>query len=160
MDADDGEEAAGLEAFFAVAEEEIAVAGCAEIADEDVLGAKASTEELRAIRFLQVEQNIFWRRLVARRHHVQPLDWVGLIAGAEFVEPFGRIGKLRMKLDGDFRADFVAAAANRGADRGEQVGGLGAELHLHLADGFDGDAGESAAPSRMNGGYGAFPRID
>ena len=37
--------------FFAVAEEEIAAAGGAEIADEDVGGAKAGGEELGTIGF-------------------------------------------------------------------------------------------------------------
>jgi len=76
--------------------------------------------------------------------------WMGLgsSAGAEFVEPFGGVGELGVELDGDFGADFVTAAADGGADGGEQVGGPGFEVHLHLADGFDGDAGEGAAPIR------------
>jgi len=42
-EADDGHEAAAFGAFFAVAEEEVAAAGGAEIADEDVGGAEAGT---------------------------------------------------------------------------------------------------------------------
>jgi hypothetical protein len=159
-DADDGQEATGLGAFFAVAEEEIAAAGGTEIADEDVLGAEAGVEELRVIGFAEIEQNIFRRGLVARWHHVEPLDGIGFVAGAELIEPFRGIRKLRLKLDGDFGANFVTAAVNGGADGGEEVGGLGAEVHLQLADGFDGDAGERAAPSRMNGGDSAFLGID
>lgn len=89
---------------------------------------------------------------MARRHHVEPLDGIRLIAGSELIEPFVCIGKLRLKLDSDLRADFVTAAANRGADGGENILGLRAELHLHLADGFCNDALERAAPSRMDGG--------
>ncbi len=157
---DDGQEATGKSTFFAVAEKEIAAAGGAEIADEDVLGAEAGVEELRAIGFAEVEQDIFRRGLVARRHPIQPLDWIGLIAGAELIEPFGGIGKLRLKLDGDFGAHFVAATANRGADGGEEISGLGAEVHLHLADGFGGNASESAAPTGMNGRYSASFGVD
>ncbi len=158
--ADDGHEAAARSTFLAVAEEKIAAAGGAEIADEDVWGAEASTEELATIGFAEIEQNIFGWRLVAGGHHVEPLDGIGFIAGAEFVEPFGRIGKLRLKLGGDFGADFVAAAADGGADGSEEIGGLGLELHVHLADGFDDDALERAAPAGVNGGDGTLFRID
>ena len=60
----------------------------------------------------------------------------------------------------DFGADFIAAAADRRADGGEDVAGLGFELHLHLADGFRNDALEGAAPTGMNGGDGAPFRVD
>ena len=93
---------------------------------------------------------------MAGRHHVEPLDGIGLVAGAEFVKPFRSFGELGEELSGDFRADFVAATANGGADSGEEVGGLGFEVHLHLADGFDDDASESAAPTSVNGGDGAL----
>jgi len=149
-----------LGALFAVAEEEIGVAGGAEVADEDVLGAEAGGEELGAIGFFQVEEDVFRRGLVAWGHHVEPLDRIGFVASAEFVEPLWGIGELGMELDGDFGADFVTAAADRGTDGGEQVGGLGFEVHLHLADGFDGDAGEGATPSGVDGGYGAVFGVD
>jgi len=97
---------------------------------------------------------------VAGGHHVEPLDGIGFVAGAEFVEPFGRISELGLKLDGDFGADFVAAAADGGADGGEQVARLGAKFHLHFPDGFRDDALKGAAPSGMNGGDGALFRID
>jgi len=60
-EADDGEEAAGLGALFAVAEEEAGAAGGAEVACKDVLGAEAGGEELRAIGFFQVEEDVFGR---------------------------------------------------------------------------------------------------
>ena len=147
-------------ALFAVAEEEIGVAGGAEVADEDVLGAEAGSEELGAIGFFQVEEDVSGRGLVAWGHHVEPLDGIGLVARAEFVEPFGGIGELGVELDGDFGADFVAAAADGGTDGGEEVGGFGFEVHLHLADGFDSDTGERAAPASVDGGYGAVFGVD
>jgi len=159
-EADDGEVAAGLGALFAVAEEEIGLAGGAEVADEDILGAEAGGEELGAIGFFQVEKDVFGRGLVAWGHAIEPLDGIGFVAGAEFVEPIGAVGELGVKLDGDFGADFVTAAADRGTDGGEQASGLGFEVHLHLADGFDGDAGEGAAPSGVDGGYGAVLGVD
>ncbi len=160
MDADDGHEAAARGTFLAVAEKEVGTAGSAEVAGEDVWGAEASAQELRAIGFAEVEEDVFGRGLVAWGHHVEPLDGIGLVAGAEFVEPFGGFGKLREKLGGDFGADFVATAADGGADGSEEVGGLGFELHLHLADSFDEDAGEGATPAGMDGGDGALFRVD
>ena len=88
---------------------------------------------------------------MAGGHHVEPLDRVGLVAGAEFVEVVGGIGELGEELGGDFGADFVAAWADAGADGGQKVAGVSAEVHLHFADGFGGDAGQGAAPA---GGYG------
>jgi len=159
-DSDDGKEAAALGTLFAVAEEEVGAAGGAEVAREDVLGAEAGGEELSAVGFLQVEADVFGRGLVAGGHHVEPLDWVGFVAGAEFVEPVGGVGELGEVLGGDFSADFVAAGADGWADGGEDVGGVGGEVHLHLADGFDGDTDEGAAPAGMDGGYGAFLGVD
>src|SRR6266403_5508256 len=91
-DGDGGHEAAALRAFFAVAKEEVAAAGGAEIADEDVGGAEARAEKLGAIGFTEIEQDVFGRRLVAGRHHIEPLDGVGFVASTEFVEPFRGFG--------------------------------------------------------------------
>jgi hypothetical protein len=88
------------------------------------------------------------------------LDRVRFVAGTEFFEPVGGVGELGVELDGDFRANFITAAADRGADGSEQVGGPGAEVHLHFPDGFDSDAGEGATPSGVNGGYGAVFGVD
>ncbi len=147
-------------AFLAVAEEEVAAAGGAKIGDADVRGAEASADELGAVGFAEVEEDVFGRGLMAGGHHVQPLNGIGLVAGAELVEPFRSFGKLRLKLGSDFGADFVAAAADGWADGGEKVGGPGLEVHLHLADGFDDDALERAAPAGVNGGDGALFRVD
>ena len=61
---------------------------------------------------------------------------------------------------GNLGANFVAAAADGRADCGEEIGGLGFELHLHLADGFYHDAGEGATPAGVNGRDGAIFRVD
>ncbi len=159
-EADDGEEAAALGAFLAVAEEEVTTAGGAKIADEDVLVAEAGAEKLGAVGFAEVEEDAFGWGLVARGHHVQPLDGIGFVAGAEFIEPVGCIGELREELRGDFGAHFVAAATYGRADGGEEVGGLGLELHLHFADSFGDDAGQGATPAGMNGSDGALSRVD
>ena len=89
---------------------------------------------------------------MARRHHVKPLERVGFVTGAEFVEPIGSVWKLRSEFDSDFGANFVAAPSDSRTDGGEQIRGLRAEPQLHLADGFYDDALECAAPSGMNGG--------
>jgi hypothetical protein len=149
-----------LGAFFPVAEEEIAAAGGAEIADKDVLFGEAGAAELGAVGFAKVEVDALGGRLVAGGHHAKPLERVGLIAGAEFVEPFGSIRKLGQIGGGDFGANFVATAADGRAERGEQIGRLGGEFHLHFSDGFCDDALQSAAPARVDGGYSSFSGID
>jgi len=159
-EADDGEEAAGKRAFFAITEEQIAAAGGAEIAEENVLAAKAGFEKLGAVGFAKIEEDAFGRRLVAGRLHVEPLKRVRLVTGAKFVEPFRSVGKLRMEGGSDFGADFVATAADRGTDCGEKVRGPGAKFHLHTANGFGDDALKGATPSRVNGGDRAGRGID
>ena len=159
-DADDGQEASALWAFFAITEEKVAAAGGAQAVDEDVGSTDSGAKKLGAIGFAEIEEDVFWWRLVAGRHPVQPLDGIGLVTGAEFVEPFGGFGELGKKLSGNFGADFVAATANGWAYGGKQIGRVGFELHLQPADGFDDDALESAAPAGMNGGDGALLGID
>ena len=149
-----------MEAFLAVAEEEVSAAGSAEITNEDVWGVEAGTEQLGAIGFAEVEKDVLGRGLVARRHHVEPLDGVGFVTGAEFVEPIRGFGELREELRGDLGANFVAAGADGWADGGEEVGGAGFVLHLHFADGFGDDALQSATPAGMNGGDGALFGVD
>ncbi len=147
-------------ASLAVAEEKVAAAGGAQAADEDVGGRDASARKLGAIGFAEIEDDVFGGGLMGWRHHIQPLNGIGLVTGAEFVEPFGGIGELGKKLGGDFGADFVAAATDGGADSGKQIARLGFEMHLQLADGFDDDAPEGAAPAGMNGGDSALFGID
>src|SRR5260370_11802647 len=110
VDADDGEEAAAFGAFFAVAEKEVGTAGGAEVADEDVGGEEASAEELGAIGFAEVEEDVLGRGLVAWGHHVEPLDGIWLVAGAGFVEPFGGLCGFVNKLGGGCVCHFVAVA--------------------------------------------------
>jgi len=149
-----------LGAFLAVAEKEVATAGGAEAADEDVCGAQAGAKKLGTIGFAEIEEDVFGGWLMAGGHHVEPLDGVGFVAGAEFVEPLGRLGELGEELAGDFRADFVAAAADGRADRGEEVGRLRFEVHLHLADSLDHNARQGAAPAGVNGGDGTLFGVD
>ena len=107
--ADGGKQAAGEGAFAAVTEEKIGVAGGAEIAGENILRPQASGEELRAIGFTQIQVNIFRRRLVAGRLHIEPLEGIGFFAGAGFIEIGGGIGELRGEPGDEVRGDFVAA---------------------------------------------------
>ena len=136
------------------------MAGGAEVAHEDVLEAETGFQELELVGFFKVEEDFFGWGLVAGGHHVEPLEGVGFVAGAEFVEEFGGVGEFCGEVGGDFGADFVAATADGGADGGEHVFRIGFEFHLHLADGFDDDAGECAAPARVDSGDDAFFGID
>ncbi len=158
--ADHGHQAAGRAGFFAIAEEKIAAAGSAQITHDDVLGVQASVEKLRMIGFVQIEENILGRRLMAGRLHVEPLQGIGFVAGPQFIEPIRSVWELRPELGSNFRAYFVAAATDGRADGGKQVRGLGAELHVHLAYGFGYDALQRAAPTGMDGGHGAILGIN
>ncbi len=97
---------------------------------------------------------------MARRLHVEPLEGIWLVAGAEFIEPVGRVGELGGKGCGDLGADFVAAAADGRADGSEQAIRPRAELHLHFPHGFCDDALQCAAPAGVNGGDGSLFGID
>jgi len=79
--------AAGEGTFLAIAEKKVAAAGGTEVADENIFGVDTGVEKLSAVGFAQVEQNVFWRWLMAGRTHVEPLKRIGFIAGAEFIEP-------------------------------------------------------------------------
>jgi len=115
---------------------------------------------LGAVGFAEVEEDAFGRGLVAGGHHVEPLDGVGLVAGAEFVEIAGGVRELGEELGGYFGADFVTAGADARADGGQEIARVGAEMHLHFADGFGGYTGEGAAPASVDGGDGAFFGVD
>src|SRR5207245_11428585 len=95
----------------------------------------------------------FARRLVARRNHGEPRKGVRILAGGEAlkrsVEPFRGLRELRGKSLRDFRADFIAARANRRPERGDYVWGLGPELKAHSAERFGDDPRQRAAPTRM-----------
>jgi hypothetical protein len=142
-----------------VTEKQARVAGGAEIAYVDIFVEKPGGNELGAIGFAKVEMDIFRGRLVAGRLHVEPLERIGLFAGARLVEVVGGIGELRGEFGDEVGGDFVAAGADRGADGGEEIGGLAAEFEPHAADCFLRDARESAAPARVNRSNGSFFRI-
>ena len=142
--------------LFAVAEEERGVAGGAEAGGEDIFFAEACGEKLGAIGFGEIEADVFRRRLVAGRHHVEPLERIGFFAGAGLVEIVGGVRELGCELDDEFGADFVTAGADGWADGGEEIGGIRMETGVEFADGFFEDAGESAAPTGVDGGDGAF----
>ena len=115
---------------------------------------------MRAVCLAKIEANIFWGRLVARRGHVEPLNGVGLVAGARLVEIIVGIGKLRGEFGDKLDADFVATRTDGRTERGEKVGRFAAEFELHAANGFLSDASESASPTSMDSSDYAFFGID
>ena len=90
------------------------------------------------------------------RELVEPLQGIRLVAGAQLVEPFRGFRELRKKRRGNFRADFVTAAADGGTDGRQQISGTRAKLHFHTADRFFHDALQSAAPARVYGSDGTI----
>ena len=97
---------------------------------------------------------------MAGRFHVEPLERIGLFAGARFVEIFDGISELRGEFGDEVGGHFVATGPDGRTDRGEEIRRLAAKFELHSADGFLGDAGEGAAPTGVNGGYGLIFWID
>ena len=88
---------------------------------------------------------------MAGRHHIEPLEWVGLFAGAWLVEIFVRVGKLRRKLRDEFGADFVTTRSDGWADGGEKIAGIGFAVGVELSDGFFEYASERTPPTGMYG---------
>lgn len=121
---------------------------------------EASVEELGAVGLAKIEIDVLGGRLVAGRHHAEPLERVGFVAGAKLLEPFRGVGEPGKESGGDLGANFVATAADRGAKRGEQIGRLSGEFHVHFSDGFHDDALQSAAPTRVDGGDSSLSGID
>ena len=121
---DGGEEAAGAGTLFAVAEEEVGMAGGAEAGREDVSFAQTGGDELGAVGFGKIEMDVLRRRLVAGRHHVEPLERIGFFAGAGFVEVVGGVGELGGELRDEFGADFIAARAYAGTYGGKKISGV------------------------------------
>jgi len=115
---------------------------------------------LGAVGLAKIEIDAFGGWLVAGGHHAEPLKRVRLIAGAKLVEPFRGVGEPGKESGGDLGANFVAAAADRRAERGEQIARLGGEFHLHFSDGFHDDALQSASPARVDGGDSTFSGIN
>ena len=97
---------------------------------------------------------------MAGRHHVEPLERVGLFAGAGFVEKFVGVGELRGELRDELSADFVTARADAGTNGGEEIGRIRAVIRMEFADGFFEDANERSTPTGVNSGDGAFFGID
>src|SRR5215471_17594419 len=100
------------------------MAGRAEVAYVDVFIGEAGGKKLRSIGFAQIETDVFGRRLVSRRHHVQPLQRIRLVARAEFIKPPFGVAELRRELADQFRSNFVAAPAYGRSDRRQNVGWL------------------------------------
>ena len=144
----------------AVAEEQAGVAGGAEVADVDIFGEQTGSHELRTIGFAKIEVDVFRGRLMAGGLHVEPLERIGLFAGAGLIEIVVGIRELRRELGDEIGGDFVAAGTDGRADGGEESGRLAAEFELHAADCLLGNAGERAAPAGMEGGDSPFLGIN
>ena len=148
--ADGGEEAAGAGTLFPEAEEKIWTAGGAEISRENAPGLETRGEELGTVGFAEVEVDVFGRGLMARWHHVEPLERIWFFTRASLVEPARGFGKLGGELGNKFGPDFIATGADRRAESSNEIGRVTAELHLELANGFLGNARQSAAPTRVD----------
>lgn len=97
---------------------------------------------------------------MAGRHHVEPLQRIGLFAGARFVEIVGSVGELRRELRDEFGANLIAARADAGANGGEEVGWIRSEMGVEFAGSFLKDARKRAAPPCVNGRHDTFFGID
>src|SRR5579859_1731790 len=93
---------------------------------------------------------------MSRRHHREPWQWIGLFAGRETIEralePVLSLRKLAEESLGDLRTNFIAARADRGADRGNHVSGFRSKLRAHSAQSFHDNASQRATPPGMDRG--------
>ena len=113
----------------------------AQPAGVNVLFGHAGENQLIAVRSGQVEAH----PAIPRRHEPS-IDQITLVScGGERVDDVG--------------ADFVAAGADRWADRHDQVGRLTAELTLHFVDRRHGSARRRSAPAGVHGSDRARPRV-
>ena len=85
------------------------MAGGTESAGKNILLAKTGIFQLRTIGFAQIEMDVLGGRLVARRAHIKPLQWIWFFAGKWLIKIFGAIRKLRSEFCDQIGADFVAA---------------------------------------------------
>src|SRR5580698_90272 len=146
--------------FLAVAEQPIHVARRAKLRHKNILLQHSGLKQLQLVRLLQIEQHLLRGRLMPRRHHVQPLQRVRLVARPQLIKKFRCIGKLRGEIRRNLCPDFVAAPANRRPDRREQILRLRPKLHLHLPDRLRHDPCQRPAPPRVNRRHDALLWID
>src|SRR4029077_5801111 len=111
-----GHHAATFAALFAITEKYIGAARSAKITYKNILRTQDRGQQLSTIGFAQIEANVFRRRLMAGRKLVEPLQRIGLVSGAQFIEPFRGIWKLGKERGGNFCANFITASTNGGAD--------------------------------------------
>jgi hypothetical protein len=73
-------------------------------------------DKLPAIRGPQIELDAFRRRLMSRRHHRKPRQWIRFLAGRQAIEralePFLSFRKLAGESLRDLGTNFIAARAN------------------------------------------------
>jgi len=97
---------------------------------------------------------------MARGPHIEPLQRIGLVTRAGFVEVFRGVGELGGELRDQLGPNLVAARADRRTNCGQQIRRAAGEFPLHGTDGFLCDASESAPPSRVDCGDRALSWID
>src|SRR5580698_2305956 len=146
--------------FLAVAEQPIHVARRAKLRHKNILLQHSGLKQLQLVRLLQIEQHLLRGRLMPRRHHVQPLQRVRLVARPQLIKKFRCIEKLRGKIRRNLCPDLIAAPANRRPDRREQILRLRSKLHLHLPDCLRHDPCQRPAPPRVNRRHDALLWID
>lgn len=136
------------------------MAGSAEAAGEDVLRAQAGGEKLRAIGLAKIEMDILRRRLMTRGLHVEPLQGIGLFAGAGLIEIAGSIGELRGEFWHQLRTHFITAGPDGRTESRKQIRRFAVELEPHAANRFFGDAGQRATPAGVHSSDSAILWID
>lgn len=151
-------------AFTTIAEEKIEAASGTESRSRNICRRDSRFDQNRAIRRDKIELDSGRRRRMPGRPHGKPRKPIGIVfAGRERVErtiePFARVGKLRVKLLGDIAAHFVTGLGDARADCGDNITRARAEFHLHAAERLLRDALYGTAPAGMNCRNGTPPCV-
>src|SRR5262249_14286444 len=132
----------------------------AQVADENVFRSDAHGNKLRAIRLSQIEVNAFGWRLVARRSHVEPLQWIRFFPGARFIEVVNCVRELGSEFSYELSGNFIAAGPSGRNNRSKNVTRSAAVFVPHATDSFFRDAREGSLPTGVDRGDSTFFRVD
>src|ERR1700722_11444660 len=158
-----GHHSTGLAFFCAIGEQQISAATGAHWRRFDALRGDARADQLAAIRFREIEKNLRREFAVAggaggqKQERIFFVDGIGIF---DFAEQLRGVGKLGLELGANLLADFIAAAANAGADRCLYILRAGSEPALHLSYTFFDDSFHGAAPARVKHAHGAAFGVD
>lgn len=136
----------------AVGKQDVGAAGGAESDFRDIFRGESGVEQLAAVGFGQVEEDLLGQFTVAggaRSQEEQRIFFVDLVRLFGDAEETASITELRFESSANLGPDLIATSANAGTDDGFQVAGTAAEVSPHLSDALFDNSLDRSAPSGM-----------